>query len=95
MCYCAPIHPGLEQVSSDDGCVCTRKPAGGFFGELALLATARRTAQCTALANCDLSLLMAHDLVAAMRDFPESAAKVGEQGGVWESDLPTLIPDWL
>jgi hypothetical protein len=52
-------------------------PPGGFFGELALLATARRTAQCTALANCDLSLLMAHDLVAAMRDFPESAAKVG------------------
>lgn len=29
-----------------------------------------------ALSHCDLSMLMAHDLVNAMRDFPESAAKV-------------------
>mmetsp|Transcript_5229 Transcript_5229/g.11435 ORF Transcript_5229/g.11435 Transcript_5229/m.11435 type:complete len:751 (+) Transcript_5229:346-2598(+) len=50
--------------------------AGGFFGELALLATARRTAQCVALNHCDLSLLMAHDLVNAMRDFPDSASMV-------------------
>jgi hypothetical protein len=32
--------------------------------------------QCTALANCDLACLKAHDLVAAMRGFPETAAKV-------------------
>lgn len=54
---------------------------GGFFGELALLATARRTAQCVALCHCDLTLLMAHDLVAAMKDFPDSAEKVGGVGG--------------
>lgn len=50
-----------------------------FLGELALLATARRTAQCVAVASCDLSILMANDLVAAMRDFPDSAAKVGHK----------------
>ena len=49
---------------------------GGFFGELALLATSRRTAQCVAVSHCDLSLLSAHDLVHAMSNFPESAAKV-------------------
>eukprot|EP00967_Tisochrysis_lutea_P032803 scaffold38812_cov18-Tisochrysis_lutea.AAC.1 len=32
--------------------------------------------QCTALASCDLACLKAHDLVAAMRGFPETAAKV-------------------
>ena len=32
--------------------------------------------QCTALSHCDLPVLKAHDLVAAMRGFPDSAAKV-------------------
>jgi hypothetical protein len=31
--------------------------------------------QCVALCHCDLTLLMAHDLVAAMKDFPDSAEK--------------------
>eukprot|EP00798_Chlamydomonas_sp_ICE-L_P014218 gene14218-20188_t len=39
--------------------------AGGFFGELALLATSRRTAECVAMSYCDLSMLTAHDLVEA------------------------------
>ncbi|EFJ47535.1 hypothetical protein VOLCADRAFT_91947 [Volvox carteri f. nagariensis] len=32
--------------------------------------------KCVALCHCDLTLLMAHDLVAAMKDFPDSAEKV-------------------
>ncbi len=51
---------------------------GGFFGELALLATARRTAHCVSVSQCDLAMLMANDLVSAMRDFPDSAALVRE-----------------
>ncbi|GFH10809.1 cyclic nucleotide-binding domain-containing protein [Haematococcus lacustris] len=66
---------------------------GGFFGELALLATARRTAHCTALQNCDLSLLMAGDLVAAMRDFPDSAALTA--GTVGEQSRQTVAPAHL
>ncbi len=49
---------------------------GAFFGELALLATARRTAHCVSLSQCDLAMLTANDLVSTMRDFPDSAALV-------------------
>ncbi|GAX76129.1 hypothetical protein CEUSTIGMA_g3572.t1 [Chlamydomonas eustigma] len=49
---------------------------GGFFGELGLLATAHRTAHCTALSDCDLSILTAIDLLLAMSNFPESASAV-------------------
>ena len=67
-------------------------PKNGFFGELALLATGRRTAQCVALSHCDLSVLMAHDLVKAMKDFPDSAEKVCVTLGWWGGD--TRMGGW-
>ncbi|GFR48528.1 hypothetical protein Agub_g10423 [Astrephomene gubernaculifera] len=70
------ITKGHVAVLNDNGEMLAVLHKGGFFGELALLATARRTAQCVALCHCDLTLLMAHDLVAAMKDFPDSAEKV-------------------
>ncbi|PNW70128.1 hypothetical protein CHLRE_17g706900v5 [Chlamydomonas reinhardtii] len=70
------ITKGHVAVHNDNGEMLAILHKGGFFGELALLATARRTAQCVALCHCDLTLLMAHDLVAAMKDFPDSAEKV-------------------
>ncbi|KAG2491337.1 hypothetical protein HYH03_010341 [Edaphochlamys debaryana] len=70
------ITKGHVAVHNDNGEMLAVLHKGGFFGELALLATARRTAQCVALCHCDLTLLMAHDLVAAMKDFPDSAEKV-------------------
>ncbi|GLI64818.1 hypothetical protein VaNZ11_008225 [Volvox africanus] len=70
------ITKGHVAVHNDNGEMLAMLHKGGFFGELALLATARRTAQCVALCHCDLTLLMAHDLVAAMKDFPDSAEKV-------------------
>ena len=49
---------------------------GMYFGELALLATARRVATCASLTHCDLNVLNSHDLQSTMRDFPMSAAMV-------------------
>jgi hypothetical protein len=49
---------------------------GSYFGELALLATARRIATCASLTHCDLNVLNSTDLQTTMRDFPMSAALV-------------------
>lgn len=68
-------------MQNDNGEMLAILHKGGFFGELALLATARRTAQCVALCHCDLTLLMAQDLVTAMKDFPDSAEKVRQWRG--------------
>lgn len=60
---------------------------GGFFGELGLLATARRTAHCIAMSECDLSVLYAHDLMNAMNNFPDSASIVRERAFKRLNDL--------
>ena len=49
---------------------------GSYFGELALLATARRVATCAALTHCDLNVLNSSDLQMTMKDFPMSSALV-------------------
>ncbi|KAL6749390.1 hypothetical protein V8C86DRAFT_2849289 [Haematococcus lacustris] len=100
------ITKGYVAVTNSYGEMLSMLAQGGFFGELALLATARRTAHCTALQNCDLSLLMAGDLVAAMRDFPDSAALVRSRavnrlaelqtaGTVGEQSRQTVAPAHL
>ena len=49
---------------------------GDIFGEVALLSTGKRTANCTALGFVDLAVLTKGDLAAVMADFPASAAAV-------------------
>eukprot|EP00873_Tetraselmis_striata_P036314 jgi/Tetstr1/456578/TSEL_043296.t1 len=67
---------------------------GSYFGELALLATARRVATCTSLTHCDLNVLNSIDLQMTMRDFPYSAEMVKN----WAVDRlsqmnPTAMPE--
>eukprot|EP00798_Chlamydomonas_sp_ICE-L_P026419 gene26419-17518_t len=62
---------------------------GGYFGELAFLATSRRTAECVAMSYCDLSMLTAHDLVTLTRDFMKSARKVKARAAKRLHDLQT------
>ncbi|KAG2436218.1 hypothetical protein HXX76_006530 [Chlamydomonas incerta] len=49
---------------------------GDFFGEIALITQARRTAKCVALRICDLAVLGSHELKMLMREFPDSAYRL-------------------
>ncbi|CAG9460829.1 unnamed protein product [Pedinophyceae sp. YPF-701] len=72
------IYKGRVAVINSHGETVAVLKQGGYFGELALLATARRTANCTTLTHCDLAVLRAHDLAITMKDFPEAAMMVRE-----------------
>lgn len=52
------------------------KQENGYFGELALLAPAKRRCTVLALSNLDLIILRSFDLASAMDHFPESAEQV-------------------
>ncbi|KAG1666226.1 hypothetical protein FOA52_011526 [Chlamydomonas sp. UWO 241] len=73
------ITKGFVAVSNTYNEMLAVLPKGAFFGELGMLATAHRTASCTALCECDISLLTASDLLSAMGSFPESARIVRER----------------
>lgn len=52
------------------------KQENGYFGELALLAPAKRKCTVLALSHLDLIILRSFDLASAMGHFPESAEQV-------------------
>lgn len=70
------VEKGQLAVLSSTGETIAILREGNFFGELALLATARRSANVTTLAHTDLMVLTAYDLQLTMKDFPESAKKI-------------------
>lgn len=70
------IEKGQLAVISSTGETIAILRETNFFGELALLATARRSANVTTLSHADLLVLTAYDLQLTMKDFPESARKI-------------------
>ncbi|KXZ50270.1 hypothetical protein GPECTOR_17g909 [Gonium pectorale] len=68
------IRSGCVAVLSKTNEYMSLLKSGDFFGEIALLTQARRTAKCIALSNCDLAVLNSYDLKLLMKEFPESAS---------------------
>ncbi|GFR51323.1 hypothetical protein Agub_g13688 [Astrephomene gubernaculifera] len=68
---------------------------GEVFGEVALLSTGKRTANCTALGFVDLAVLTGPDLQAVMKDYPVSAALILERATQRAQALQTKSKMWL
>ncbi|KAG2430561.1 hypothetical protein HXX76_010080 [Chlamydomonas incerta] len=95
---------GKEMYVIKKGCVAVTSPthqmwsllvAGEVFGEVALLSTGKRTANCTALGFVDLALLTGPDLQAVMRDYPVSAAIIAQRAAERARSLQTKNKMWL
>ncbi|KAL3926530.1 MAG: hypothetical protein SGPRY_003257 [Prymnesium sp.] len=72
--FAARVPPGsgcIEIVAPSGDTVYRRLYAGDFFGEIALLTKARRTASCRAATFCELWVLMRKDLQEVFADYPE------------------------
>ncbi|KAG2446601.1 hypothetical protein HYH02_008586, partial [Chlamydomonas schloesseri] len=89
------IKKGCVAVTSPRGQMWSLMVAGEVFGEVALLTTGKRTANCTALGFVDLALLTGPDLQAVMRDYPVSAAIIAERGAERARSLQTKNKMWL
>ncbi|GFR48311.1 hypothetical protein Agub_g10192 [Astrephomene gubernaculifera] len=70
------IRGGCVAVVSKTKEMMSMLKAGDFFGEIALLTQARRTAECIALTNCDLAVLNSIELKILMKEFPDSAHRL-------------------
>ncbi|KAG2485216.1 hypothetical protein HYH03_016003 [Edaphochlamys debaryana] len=68
---------------------------GDIFGEVALLSTGKRTANCTALGFIDLAVLGGVDLQMVMRDYPVSAAMIHERAAERARTLQSKSKMWL
>ena len=70
------IAAGEVQIDLKDRCI--RLDAGHFFGEIAVLRRARRSATVTAVTRASLLVLDAHDLHALMKREPQVAERIRE-----------------
>ncbi|GLI61419.1 hypothetical protein VaNZ11_003776 [Volvox africanus] len=95
---------GKEMYVIKKGCVAVTSPTqtmwgllqpGEIFGEVALLSTGKRTANCTALGFVDLAVLTGPDLKAVMRDYPVSASIIYERVAARAAALQSKSKMWL
>jgi voltage-gated potassium channel len=70
------VAAGQVQIDLQDRCI--RLGAGHFFGEIAVLRRARRSATVTAVTSASLLVLDAHDLHALMKREPRIAERIRE-----------------
>ncbi|KAG2485209.1 hypothetical protein HYH03_015996 [Edaphochlamys debaryana] len=68
---------------------------GDIFGEVALLSTGKRTANCTALGFVDLAVLTKQDLAVVMHDYPYSAALIRQRAAEKMVELSVTRKIWL
>lgn len=68
---------GTVQILGDrKGDVVAELTDGAFFGEIATLVTAERTASVKTLTHCDVAFLSRDDLVSVLKEYPQSAHAV-------------------
>ncbi|PNH03952.1 Potassium voltage-gated channel subfamily H member 7 [Tetrabaena socialis] len=89
------IRKGCIAVSSTRGELCALLPPGQIFGEVALLSTGKRTANCTALGFVDLAVLGKQDLQVVMNDFQQSARLIRQRAAERLRELEATRKMWL
>ncbi|KXZ53117.1 hypothetical protein GPECTOR_7g1007 [Gonium pectorale] len=89
------IRKGCVAVTSPSHQMWGLLPAGEVFGEVALLSTGKRTANCTALGFVDLAVLTGPDLQVVMRDYPVSAAMIAERAAERARALQEKSKMWM
>ncbi|KAG2430570.1 hypothetical protein HXX76_010089 [Chlamydomonas incerta] len=89
------IRKGCIAVTSAHHEMVTLLKEGEVFGEVALLSTGKRTANCTALGFVDLAVLGKAELAAVMADFPQSAALIRKRVEERLTELAVSRQLWL
>ncbi|GIL74011.1 hypothetical protein Vretimale_5055 [Volvox reticuliferus] len=89
------IKKGCVAVTSQTNTMWGLLQPGEVFGEVALLSTGKRTANCTALGFVDLAVLTGPDLKAVMRDYPVSAAIIYARAAARATALQSKSKMWL
>lgn len=64
---------------------------GDIFGEVALLSTGKRTANCKSLGWVDLAVLTQLDMQIVMRDYPLSAGLIQQRAAVRAASLTVRV----
>ena len=67
------INRGAVQILDARGDVLNTLEEGGFFGEIALIMSQKRTATVRAITDCDLLMLHRQDLLRVLKDYPRIA----------------------
>ncbi|KAG2446592.1 hypothetical protein HYH02_008577 [Chlamydomonas schloesseri] len=89
------IRKGCVAVTSAHHEMVALLKQGEVFGEVALLSTGKRTANCTALGFVDLAVLGKAELAAVMADFPQSAALIRQRAEERLTELAVSRKLWL